>query len=116
MGERIIPCASSLQNGDSERAKIPNFVLFLTAGQGWNLEWMVHNGADTSCEFLDIRGRRMESSVALNNIRGSLVSRGKDRPPPKCETRVEVPSRMVILHKDLGLEYCSEQVPKQRVS
>ena len=53
--ERIIPFASSLQNGGSERVEVHiSFVLV-----GWNLEWMAQNGADCSYDgSLDVRGSR----------------------------------------------------------
>lgn len=56
----MVPFSSPLQNGD-ERVKIQNFFLFLSTGQGWNLEWMVCSAADSSYGSLDVRGRRMES-------------------------------------------------------
>lgn len=44
--------------GESE---VHNFLLLLSIGQVWSLEWVVHSGADSRCGSLDIRRRRLES-------------------------------------------------------
>lgn len=40
--------------GDGE-SEVHNFLLLLSIGQVWSLEWVVHSGADSRCGSLDIR-------------------------------------------------------------